>query len=173
VVTGFQDLGDSPEAAKVLVTAEPLPGIITCPLPINSGPQHFIVNAAFSALNAWVRDGIPPPIAPRLDVDLGPPVHIRRDEHGNALGGIRTPYVDVPIATLSGEGQTGTVLCILFGTTMLFSPEKLASLYPDQAAYVAAVNESTDAAVEAGFLIPDDAALIKAAAEDTPVEGTP
>lgn len=167
VVTGFNDLGDSPEAAKVLVIAEPLPGIISCPLPLNSGPQHFIVNTAFSALNQWIREGTPPPIAPRLDVDLGPPVRIGRDEHGNALGGIRTPYVDAPIATLSGEGQTGSVLCILFGTTTPFSAQKLATLYPDQATYVAAVNESTDAAVADGFILPADAALIKAAAEDT------
>jgi hypothetical protein len=45
-------------------------------------------------------------------------LRIERDEHGNALGGIRTPYVDVPIAALSGLGQTGSILCLLFGTTV-------------------------------------------------------
>lgn len=81
------------------------------------------------------------------------------------------PYVDVPIAKLSGEGQAGSVLCILFGTTTPFDAEKLASLYPDQATYVAAVNESTDAAVESGFILPADAALIKAAAAETDIGG--
>ena len=171
VVGGSNDLGDSPEVAKIVVTAEPIPGIISCPLPINSGPQHFLVNAAFSALNEWIRSGTPPAIAPRLDIDFGPPLRIRRDEDGIALGGIRTSYVDAPIATLSGEGQTGSILCILFGTTTPFSADKLTSLYPDHPAYVAAVQASTDAAVAAGFLVPADAALINAAAEDTPVDG--
>jgi hypothetical protein len=167
VIGGFNDIGDSPEVAKVLVTAEPLPGIISCPFPINSGPQHFLVNTAFSALNEWIRSGAPPAMAPRLDMDFGPPLRILRDQHGNALGGIRTSYVEAPIATLSGEGQTGSILCVLFGTTTPFSAEKLASLYPDQASYVAAVQASTDAAVAGGFILPADAALIVAAAEDT------
>jgi len=34
-------------------------------------------------------------------------------------GGIRTPHVDAPVATLSGLGQTGTNFCGLFGTTSL------------------------------------------------------
>lgn len=170
VVGGFNDIGDSPEVAKVLVTAEPLPGVISCPHPINSGPQHFLVNTAFSALNQWIRNGTPPPTAARLELELNP-ARILRDEDGIALGGIRTPYVDVPTHTLSGEGQTGSILCILFGTTTPFNAEKLASLYPNQAAYVSAVTASIDAAVAAGFIIPDDAELIKAAAEDTDLGG--
>lgn len=163
VVVGSTDVSGSPEAAKILVTANPIPQI-QCALPLNSGPQHFVLNAAIAALNAWVREDAPPPTAPRIEMNGGT---ILRDEHGNALGGIRTPYVDVPIATLSGEGQTGSVLCILFGTTTLFDDEKLASLYADQQAYVAAVEASADAAVDAGFLLPADAEFVKAAAAET------
>jgi hypothetical protein len=160
VTVGSMDLGDSPEAAKILVTANPIPQI-QCGLPMNSGPQHFVLNAAIAALNRWVREGIAPPMAPRIEMNGST---IVRDAYGNALGGIRTPYVDVPIATLSGEGQGGSVLCILFGTTTLFPAEVLMSLYADQEAYVAAVEESADAAVQAGFLLPTDAELVKAAA---------
>jgi len=167
VAVGSLDRGDSPEAAKIIVTANPIPQI-SCPHPINSGPQHFVLNAAISALARWVREGVPPPIAPRLEL-VGS--SISRDEHGNARGGIRTPHVDVPIATLSGEGQSGSVLCILFGTTTLLDEETLAALYPNHAAYVNAFNASTDAAVAAGFILAPDAELLKAAAESSVIGG--
>jgi hypothetical protein len=46
----------------------------------------------------------------------------------------------------------------------LFDAAKLATLYPDHDTYVKAVENSTDAAVQAGFLIREDGELIKAAA---------
>jgi len=165
VSVGSTDLGESPEAAKILVTANPIPQI-ACGLPINSGPQHFVLNAAVAALNRWVREGTLPPVAPRIEMNGST---IVRDEYGNARGGIRTPYVDVPIATLSGEGQGGSVLCILFGTTTPLDTETLASLYADQAAYVAAVEASTDGTVRAGFFVPADAELVKGAAALTDI----
>ena len=164
VVVGRTDRGNSPAAAELLVTSSPLPGIIDCGAPINSGPQHFVLNAALHALNRWVRRGTPPPRAPRLEVTAGPPLSITRDAHGNALGGIRTPAVDVPIATLSGEGQTGSVLCLLFGTTSPFDAATLASLYPDHRAYVAAYDKATRRALRAGFVLKRDAKLMRAAA---------
>jgi hypothetical protein len=163
---GMNDRGDSTDAAKVILTSEPIPGIISCDRPVNSGPQHFVLNAALAALDRWVGEGAAPPRAPRIETSAGA---IVRDEHGNARGGIRTPYVDVPIATLSGEGQTGANFCRIFGTTVLFDQAKLASLYPSQAAYVDAVSRSTDRAVRSGFLRRADAPLIKGAAAETPV----
>ena len=79
-----------------------------------------------------------------------------RDEFGNATGGIRTPHLDAPTALLSGEGNSGG-LCILFGLTTLFPADQLVSLYGDEASYVAAVTEATNAAVAAGFILEDDA----------------
>lgn len=158
---GSTDLGDSPDAAKLVVTSTLMPGF-TCTTPINSGPQHFVLDAGIAALNRWVRQGTPPPYAPLLDVtDTG---EIVRDANGNALGGIRTPQVDVPIATLSGEGQSGSILCLLCGTTKPFDEATLATLYPDHSAYVSAFNAATDRAVNAGFILQHDAELMKAAA---------
>jgi hypothetical protein len=93
------------------------------------------------------------------------------DARGNALGGIRTNYVDVPVAVLSGLGQSGESFCRLFGTTMLFSEAELAELYPTEADYVEAVRTSTEAAVAAGFLLAPDAALIVADAEASGIGG--
>jgi hypothetical protein len=161
---GFNDLGDSIEAAQVIEDPAPIPPFIVCDQPINSGPQHFVLKAAFAALDRWIRDGTPPPTAPRLEVG-GDPAEFVLDDQGNVRGGIRTPYVDVPIAKLSGLGQTGGAFCRLFGTTELFDDEVLASLYPDHETYVSAVSEATNTAVEEGFILEADADLIKAAAE--------
>jgi hypothetical protein len=160
VSVGSTDLGNSPDAAQLVVTAMPVPGF-SCTAPINSGPHHFVLNAAVAALNAWVRNGTLPPSAPRLEVDR--PM-LLRDAYGNARGGIRTPQTDVPIATLSGEGQTDSLLCLLFGTTTPFDAATLVTLYPSHDAYVSAFNAATDQAVRAGFILPHDAELMKAAA---------
>ncbi len=160
---GSEDLGDSPDVANLVLITEPVPGF-TCREPINSGPQHFVLKAAVASLNKWVRDGTPPPKAPRLEVSKRLLFPILRDVHGNASGGIRTPQLDVPIATLSGEAQGGSLFCLLFGSTVPFDDAKLASLYPDHESYVAAFNEATDRAVHGGFILPEDATLMKAAA---------
>ncbi|HSP99055.1 MAG TPA: alpha/beta hydrolase domain-containing protein [Candidatus Dormibacteraeota bacterium] len=169
VVNGPGDTGNSIEFAKLLITKDPVPGLLTCSEPINSGPQHFVLNAAVAALERWVRDGTPPPVSPRLEVDAGPPPAIVRDARGIALGGIRTPAVDVPLAVLSGDPQMGSLFCSLFGTTTPFDAATLTTLYGDTATYAAAVAASTAGAVDAGFILPPDAALIDGAAEDTPI----
>jgi hypothetical protein len=168
LVVGASDVGNSPSVADIVVTASPIPGILDCDKPINSGPQHFVLNAAFAALNRWVREGIPAPSAPRLQVTGSPP-DIARDPRGNALGGIRTAHVDAPIAALSGSGQTGGSFCRIFGTTAPFDDATLATLYPSHAAYVSAVNQATDRAVRAGFVLAPDAKLIKAAASSSQI----
>jgi len=160
---GSEDLGNSPDVANLVLITEPVPEFV-CREPINSGPQHFVLKAAIASLNEWVRDGTPPPTAPRLEVSKWPLFPILRDAHGNALGGIRTPQVDVPIATLSGEAQRGSLFCLLFGSTVPFDDAKLASLYPNHESYVSAFNEATDRAVQGGFILPEDAKLMKAAA---------
>jgi hypothetical protein len=160
---GNTDEGKSPSVANIVLTTSPAPGM-TCATPINSGPQHFVLNAAVAALTRWVRHGVAPPHAPHLQVTAGPPPDIARDANGNALGGIRTPAVDAPIATLSGLGQTGSSFCFIFGTTVPFDASTLASLYPDHAAYVAAVRKAAHRSSVGRFLRPHDAKLIKAAA---------
>jgi hypothetical protein len=169
VEVGSTDLGNSPDAAQLVVTSMPVPGF-TCSAPINSGPQHFVLNAALAALNQWVVHGTPPPLAPRLEVTLGSTPRIMRDANGNALGGIRTPQVDVPIAAFSGDGK-GSVLCLLFGTTMVFDDAMLAALYPDHNTYVSAFDDAADRAVQAGFILPPDADLMKAAAAASDIGG--
>lgn len=164
---GANDTGTDPAVADVVEIANPYPGFVECDFPVNSGPQHFIAKAAIHQLDNWVRTGIPPPTADRLEIAGEPPALVL-DELGNAKGGIRTSYVDAPIAKLSGLGQPGDIsegsICTLFGTTDMFDEATLAALYLDHAAYITAVENSTNAAVQAGFLMLEDGELIKAAA---------
>ena len=95
-----------------------------------------------------------------------------RDENGNARGGIRTPHVDVPTATLSGEAPPGSsIACLLFGSTTPLSAERLAELYPSPEDYLAAWEEATDAAIEAGFVLEDDREALLADADPDVIPG--
>ena len=70
-----------------------------------------------------------PAAAPRLDLDAEqdglPPRRPRQ-----CAGGIRTPWVEVPTAVLSGLGQSGETFAMLFGRTEPFDEATLAALYP-------------------------------------------
>ena len=140
-----------------------LDGTVTCDRPINAGPQHYVLSAALHRLAGWARHERAPASAVPLVVDPGFPPRIRRDDLGNAFGGIRTPQVDVPIAALSGSGQTLDA-CERFGTTIAFDAATLARLYPDHRSYVAAVRRATKRAVERGWLLRIDAGAIRRAA---------
>ena len=137
-------------------TNQPNPSF-TCSSPINTGPAHYVLDAAFYRLNRWVAKGVAPPVAPRLETTGMSPVVFATDANGNVLGGIRTPAVDAPVATLSGARTGGSSFCFLFGTTVPFTPSQLAALYPNHGTFVAAWTRATKSAREAGFLVDADA----------------
>ena len=121
----------------------------------NNGPQRWIVYAGLDHLRSWAAGGEPPPMAEPLETADGA---IVRDPQGNALGGIRTPSVDVPVATLTGEGTS------LIGSTTPLAPEVLAELYPTEAGYLDAYAAALDEAVAAGFILEVDADAVLAEA---------
>lgn len=171
LTVGPADLGTSPEVAAVVTDlTKPIPGLLECNVPINSGPQHWVLNAALSKLVRWVKTGKAPKPAPRLDANAGPPVTFNVDEHGNTLGGIRTPWVDAPIATFTGT-QAGSLLCMLFGTTTAFDDAKLAQLYPTPKAFTKAHGKALKRAVKKGWILKPDAKLIKQWAKGSGIGG--
>jgi hypothetical protein len=136
-----------------------------CTFGVNAGGQHWVFQAAVHKLNDWVAKGTPPPTAPRLATSDGTGAGaLVLDQHGNATGGIRTPHVDVPIATLRPSGNTpaagGLNFCGTFGTTTPFSAEKLAQLYRNHWIFALKWNLSTASAVKAGFMLPFDGLLV-------------
>ncbi|SEP16704.1 hypothetical protein SAMN05660991_03645 [Trujillonella endophytica] len=178
---GATDEGDEAGAtawfdAMRAPSTEPIPGF-TCALPVNAGPQTYVLRAAVVALSEWVATGTPPPSAPRLEVVSTDPTapEYAVDEQGITLGGIRTPAVDAPVAVLRGLGQpAGSAdslqrFCRLFGTTVPLTTEQLTELYPDHDAFVAAWEESLDRAVEDGYVLEADAELLRSVAENAAV----
>ena len=128
---------------------------------VNVGPQHYVVQAAIRALDAWVRGSARPPAAPPLQLEGA---GFACDADGNALGGIRTPHVDVPVALLSGLGNGGSPLAFLSGRTVPFTQEQLAARYGTKARFAEEFAASATAAAEAGFLLHDDVPEIVAVA---------
>jgi hypothetical protein len=133
--------------------------------PINAGPQqHYVSQAALAHLTRWAAGGEPPPKAPRLAVDAAG-TGFRLDEHGLAVGGIRTPWVDAPTAILSGLGQGGAGFARLFGRTEPFDGAALSALYPGgKAEYLERFAASLDSTIAAGFILEADRAEILAVA---------
>jgi len=137
-----------------------------CGLPINNGPMHIVAKAALRALSTWLATGKAPVAAPRIDVLPGPPPQVRRDSDGLALGGIRTPPVDVPVAALSGAaGPKPSPICLLSGSEKPLPVARLAQLYPSGAAYLERYRTDVDATIKAGFALREDRAALLAFAE--------
>lgn len=148
------------------LAAGDLGAIVNCPAPLNSGPQHELLQAALHHLVGWVLDGVVPPTAPRLELSSTNPLALARDDQGIAIGGIRTPLVDVPVAVLSGDMVEGAAgFCALFGSTTPFDAATLAALYPTGADYLEAFEASLQQAVDGGFVLEVDAATMTTVAE--------
>ena len=125
---------------------------------INFAPQHhYVLQAAIAGLENWVRTGTAPPSAPRIEIGDGDPPPLVLDANGIAKGGVRTPWVDVPIAKTSGIAQSDNVLAHLFGSGEPFDAATRRRLYPGgKSEYLERFTESLDATIRAGFLVRAD-----------------
>jgi hypothetical protein len=154
----FSDSGELPvaELARQMAPTDRPMGI-PCPAPVNSGPQHhYVAQAAIAHLDRWARGGPPPPSSPWLETDSQR--RLVTDDAGIARGGIRTGWVDVPVAVLSGLTPPGAAgIGILLGTTRGFDDAELARRYPTgRDEYAAAFRAATTRAAAAGFVLEQD-----------------
>ena len=118
------------------------------------------VQAALAGLDRWLRSGRPPASARPLQLATGgrPGVapSLAKDANGLALGGVRTPWVDVPIARLAGEGDPASFIGMLAGVTEPFDKARLARLYPGgKADYLARFTRALDRAIRAKHILPE------------------
>ena len=142
----------------------------------NPYPFGYVADAAFADLTKWIADdGTSPPHAARIQVTDARAGTVVRDRFGNALGGLRTPFVDLPTATFSPTDASAdntrlSGLCPLMGFSIPFSHPTLHALYPSHAAYVAGVTREASALVRRGFWVASDAAQVErqAATSDIP-----
>lgn len=132
-----------------------------CGSAYNAMPFYETEIAAFNHLKNWMTTGIAPPTAPRITRDwLG---SIKKDSNGNAIGGLRLPEIDVPVAKYGHANLTTGSLafldlfaCVAGGNTKPFTATKLKSLYPTHADYVNKYKAAADAALAKGYIRPVD-----------------
>jgi hypothetical protein len=128
----------------------PLPPPFVYPNPY---PLRYVEAAAYENLDRWATDGTPAPRAERMVT----PSDANRDTNGNAIGGVRTPYIDVP----TGSFWVGANGCGLGGSKSPMSAERLAELYGNHGGYVSRVVQRTKELVEDGWLLGEDAKTIR------------
>lgn len=102
--------------------------------------------------------GVPPPRARPLEVrdPLRARATLALDELGNAKGGVRTPYVDVPLVRY-GVFMDGPGICELWGYQVPLAAQTLRQLYPSRAVYLARVEEATERTLEERWITRHDA----------------
>jgi L-ascorbate metabolism protein UlaG (beta-lactamase superfamily) len=109
-------------------------------------PVHYMVSGAMHNLDEWVRTGTPPPVGKRIEVVNGGTLAAEtvRDKFGNVVGGVRSPYVDVPAATYHENFPD----CRNMGYKVPFDWSRMQSLYGNRETYQAKFNAATDRMVK-------------------------
>jgi hypothetical protein len=173
---------DSRENARLL----PNP----CVHPLSTFPTQAYFAVALNHLFRWVDEGIVPPRADRVWLDRNVDndgSQMILDEHGNARGGIRNPYVDVPTATytpinvaadplpdevsayVEANGAMGAgIMCRLSNYQYPIAADELRELYDSPRDYRQAFEERLDELEAEGWSLPvyRDIMLADAAAID-------
>ena len=136
------------------------------PFILNDFPLHYFLNGALANLDLWVRTGTPPPKAERVVVKDGgtSKAAVIMDDFGNALGGVRTPYVDVPVATYRTGFPDQAA-----GYKIPFVDALLKKLYRNHDNYVSRVTQSTEKMVKERWVTDADAYKIIKEAESSNV----
>jgi hypothetical protein len=147
-----------------------------CVDPLSTFPVQAYMSVALDHLLKWVDKGTVPPRAPRilLDRDLSNDGSMMAlDANGNPQGGIRTVYVDVPVAKYvirpaalnpvvanaapyiaSGGQNAANLMCGLSTAQIAMPPAKLKEMYKNKQGYVKAVETRLTALEKAGWSLP-------------------
>lgn len=139
-----------------------------CTLPVTDFPAGAFTAMGLHHLVEWIK-GTPPPYALPIEVDQNPAGDdspLALDEYGNARGGVRNVWVDVPISTYGvfGKGKTTEQdrLCQLAGTEVPLPEATLKKLYRNKGAYEKKVSERLDQLVKGGWFLPEYVESLKA-----------
>lgn len=113
---------------------------------LNDFPLEYYITALMDKLHIWATEGIAPEIIEPMKLDEQN--NILRDEYFNALGGIRSPFVEVPKARYFGNAAVGDVN----GTIEFFSSDKMNEIYGNFDNYLEKFKREALKNLEAGLV---------------------
>jgi hypothetical protein len=129
-----------------------------CAHPLSAIPLEALMSTSLHYLFQWVDKGIAPPKAPRIEMNGNA---MALDENGNPKGGIRSPYLDVPLYTYTAQspaaqGKTGDapLLCSLSNYVTPIPPEKQKAMYKDKRGYVKKFEARLKEIEKSGWALP-------------------
>lgn len=139
--------------------------IWACPKDRPEVPLYMPEKALYEGLIKWVEKGKAPPTAQKIFLKPGT-YSIEYDDNAVALGGLRMPMVEAPIANFG----TGTYALTDGCPEMTpFSKETLKALYGNQKGYVEKYTKAANKLVKGGYLLNEDAKKLIKAAESTKI----
>jgi hypothetical protein len=134
-----------------------------CGLPVTPIRTDYIQSALLRAIESWVRDGIEPP--PSSLIELGRNENnnliVLQDVNENALGGVRSPQIEVPLGRYIANPLTIFNACFLEGAFIPFTEDRFRELYPTDSFYVQEADRAISRAVADGFILAEDAGRLK------------
>jgi hypothetical protein len=133
-----------------------------CVNPLSQFPLEAYMSVALYHLLRWVDQGIVPPKADRVLIDRNRANDgslMALDEHGNAKGGIRNPYLDLPTAKYTARNTPSpnggnALLCGLSVYTTPIAKAELKKLYGSKDNYVKKVDARLKELEKAGWSLP-------------------
>lgn len=122
--------------------------------------KRYLINGGWANLDRWVRDGTPPPRAGYIALESPgtQQASVITDEYGNAMGGIRHSWVEVPMASYQGSMPAP---CGNLGRKQVFSWAQMQALYGTPENYASMIEASIGRMVEERWITEADAARIR------------
>ncbi|HWD55669.1 MAG TPA: alpha/beta hydrolase domain-containing protein [Acidimicrobiales bacterium] len=118
-----------------------------------SEPYEAFLTATLAALDEWVRAGVPMPHVARIARDPGTVDGVVRDEFGNAVGGLRVPWLEAPRAQYLPRCSCGPTL----GEMVPFDAERMCRLYPGPEDHARRWRHAVQGLVDERLLLAEDA----------------
>jgi hypothetical protein len=138
-----------------------------CALPAGAAwstfPNSHVYAAVLDQLIGWTRGVSTPPASMWLETE-GDGDDIRRDDHGNALGGLRTTYVTAPVSSLVAATPVGRPSWY-HGHEIPFDVGTLDAIYGSATGYRRRVADDVAGMIDRGLYNPIDAEEIRQQAE--------
>lgn len=118
-------------------------------------PIGYLINGALVNLDRWLRHGVAPPKAERIATKANG--EIITDQYGNAIGGVRTPMVDVPIATYYAKTPGDFETCNTIGYRAPWDWSRMEAVHGSYDNYARKVLASIEGLVRDRWITPADA----------------